>query len=61
MKLMPVIHETHFLLDKIYASPILTGSFKEKSAGQLLTVRGHIYLQLSLWYGKAPLVLKIWD
>lgn len=55
------IHETHFLLDKIYTSPILTNSFKEKSAGQLLTVRGHIYLQLSLWYGKAPLVLKIWD
>lgn len=55
------LRETHSLLDKIYASPILTNSFKEKSAGQLLTVRGHIYLQLSLWYGKAPLALKIWD
>ena len=55
------LNETHSLLDKIYASPILTNAFKEKSAGQLLTVRGHIYLQLALWYGKAPLVLKIWD
>lgn len=53
------LRETHSLLDKIYASPILTNSFKEKSAGQLLTVRGHIYLQLALWYGKAPLVLKV--
>ncbi len=53
------IGKTHFLLDKIYASPILTGSFKEKSIGQLLTVRGHIYLQLSLWYGKAPLIFRV--
>lgn len=55
------LHETHFVLDKIYASPILTNVFKEKSAGQLLTIRGHINLQLALWYGKAPLVLKVLD
>lgn len=48
-------------LDRMYTATNLTNSFKERSIGQLLAVRGYIYLQLTLWYGKAPLLLKKWD
>lgn len=49
------------ILEMIYKATNLTSSFKERSIGQLLAVRGYIYLQLTLWYGKAPLVLKLLD
>lgn len=48
-------------LDIIYKATNLTNSFKERSIGQLLAVRGYIYLQIALWYGKAPLILKVWN
>ena len=48
-------------LDIMYTTTNPTNNINERSIGQLLAIRGHIYLQLALWYGKAPLVLKIWD
>jgi len=48
-------------LDIMYTTTNPTNNINERSIGQLLAVRGHIYLQLALWYGKAPLVLKKWN
>lgn len=48
-------------LDIMYTTTNPTNDINERSIGQLLAVRGHIYLQLALWYGKAPLVLKKWN
>lgn len=48
-------------LDIMYTTTNPTNNINERSIGQLLAIRGHIYLQLALWYGKAPLVLKKWN
>lgn len=48
-------------LDIMYTTTNPTNNINERSIGQLLAVRGHIYLQLALWYGKAPLVKKKWN
>lgn len=53
-----ILREIHDMLELLDESPILSDNFRNIATAQLLAARGYINMQLALWYGKAPLVLK---